>query len=115
MPSCYVMCTILYLLSAAHPPCSLVRSISFANMGNAANQWCGCRQEKVKDPTERYESFLQKKEGARGAPVTSCFGNTSTSGSFGGRPRQVRKAKKGAKSAPPAWLRGGEGEGEGEG
>jgi hypothetical protein len=37
--------------------------------------------------------------------VESCFGNTTTSGSFGGKPKMVRKGKKG-KKAPPAWLRG---------
>ena len=69
------------------------------------------RQEKSKDPTVRFDAFVKKQSAAQGAPVESCFGNTSTSGSFGGKPKMVRKGKKGKKVAPPAWLRGG-GEGE---
>jgi len=63
-------------------------------------------QEKSKDPTVRFDAFV-KKSAAQGAPVESCFGNTTTSGSFGGKPKMVRKGKKGKKTIPPAWLRGG--------
>ena len=64
------------------------------------------RQEKSKDPTERFEAF-QKMTATYGNTVQTCKGNTSKSGSFGGRPKAIRRtAKKGKKGAPPAWLRG---------
>jgi hypothetical protein len=70
------------------------------------------RQEKPRDPTARFDAFVQKTAATHGAPplVDSCFGNTSTSGSFGGKPKIVRKGKKGKKVAPPAWLRKGGGD-----
>ncbi len=62
-------------------------------------------EEKKQDPTARYEAFVKKTTSYGHAPVETCFGNTSTSGSFGGKPKIVRKGKKGKKVAPPAWLK----------
>lgn len=64
------------------------------------------RQDQPKDPTSRFEAF-QKMTATYGTPKQTCFGNTSKSGSFGGKPKAIRKTgKKGKKGAPPAWLRG---------
>ncbi|KAJ1440808.1 hypothetical protein B484DRAFT_443235 [Ochromonadaceae sp. CCMP2298] len=75
------------------------------------------REAALKDPQARYEKFLKNaNQGASssasssfGAPVGSSFGNTSTSGSFGGKPKTQRGAQKTRKQfSVPAWMVGDE-------
>lgn len=71
------------------------------------------REKQHSDPTQRFEAYQRKTSAAKGAHVQSCHGNTTTSGSFGGRPKAVRKTGGGKRRVPPAWLTGGKGEEEG--
>jgi hypothetical protein len=75
------------------------------------------REAANKDPQARYEKFLKNANQGGGAganstfgtPVASTFGNTNTSGSFGGKPKTQRGAQKSRKHmSVPAWMVGDE-------
>ena len=57
-----------------------------------------------KDPSIRFQKFL--KSAAPTMPATK--GNTTVSGSFGGKPKRVRNTSKKKGAAPPAWMLGSE-------